>query len=182
MKKVAIIFLFFVPVFIQAQVLSCNTKRIKETNNEKWEKVDYKLRVYEFADSNILLETIKNLSFNPNVDTISKAFLCMQFKPSGQDTVIANITYLEKPYLLDDLKGCCLVAGHYFLITGIMPSFLIPTKSVASFNYLSHKITWAKYGKKKYEIEDMGDDSAPQWKIEYSGENVRLIEYFDIGD
>ncbi len=183
MRKVIIFLVFFSPLFIQAQVVSCHKTELKKTQTDKWEKVNYGLRVYEFTDSTILRDIINILSFNPDVDSIRTKsddvthILEMRFRQGGQDTVICNVAYLELPYLLEDLGGCCLISGYYVLLVGAIPSFLTPTKEVASFSYLSHKIY--TYG---FEMEEMGDDSVPQWVLGFYEKKVRLLRYYGFED
>lgn len=128
MRKVIIFLVFFSPLFIQAQVVSCHKTELKKTQIDKWEKVNYGLRVYEFTDSTILRDIINILSFNPDVDSIRTKsddvthILEMRFRQGGQDSVICNVAYLELPYLLEDLGGCCLISGYYVLLVGAIPS------------------------------------------------------------
>lgn len=173
------------PLFVHSQVVSCNTTELKRTKNDRWERVNYKVRIYEFADSNMLRETMHILSLDSQVDSIRTTsqkvtfIMNMSFKQSNQDTIICRVLYYNLPYMIEDLKGCCIIAGYYVQISGIVPWFLIPTKKTASFSYLSHKISLFNEGDKRYEIEEMGDDSCPQWKIRYYDHNVHLIDHVE---
>ena len=186
MRKIFILLCFMFPLFVQSQVVSCSKTELKRTKNDRWERVNYKLRIYEFADSNILREIMHILSFDTQADSIHTTsqkvtfIMNMSFKQCYQDTIICRVLYYDLPYMLEDLKGCCIIAGYYVQISGIVPWFLIPTKNTASFSYLSHKISLYNQGEKRYEIEDMLDDRAPQWKIEYHGNKVRLISHIPV--
>lgn len=174
------------PLFVQSQVVSCSKTELKRTKNDRWERVNYKLRIYEFADSNMLRETMHILSLNPQVDSIRITsqkvtfIMNMSFKQCNQDTINCRVLYYDLPYMLEDLKGCCIIAGYYVQISGIVPWFLTPTKNTASFSYLSHKISLYNYGEKRYEIEEMGDDSVPQWHLTFFDKKVRLLKYIGI--
>lgn len=185
MKKNVILSCFLIPVFAYSQVVSCHKTELKRTKSDRWERVNYELRMYEFADSNILRKTMQIFSMDSIANSIPTKsekvtfIMTMSFKQCGYDTVICRVAFLELPYMLENLKGCCLIAGKYVQIKGIVPYFLTPTKKTASFSYLSHKISLFNDGDKRYEIEEMGDDSCPQWKIVYSGNNVQLIDYVE---
>ena len=180
---ITFIMLVFSPITLRAQVVGCKKTEIKKTKTERWEKVKYGLRVFEFKDSTLLRETIQILSLKPKDDSIPvdsknvKSILVMRFEQGGGDTITCHVSYLEKPFIYDELKGCCLISGYYVQIEGIIPFFLTPTKEVATFSYLSHKFNMGNYGGVTWELEDMGDDSLPQWKLIFSEKKVRLLEY-----
>ncbi len=186
MRKLFVLLCLMFPLFVHSQVVSCNTTELKRTKNDRWESVNYKVRIYEFADSNMLRETMHILSLDSQVDSIRITsqkvtfIMNMSFKQSNQDTIICRVLYYNLPYMLEDLKGCCIIAGYYVQISGIVPWFFTPTKNTASFSYLSHKISLYNQGEIRYEIEDTGDDSAPQWKIAYHGNQVQLISHIPV--
>lgn len=187
-RFVLIILLGFFPSFIWAQVLFCHKTEIKKTKTDKWEKVNYGVRLFVIEDTAIIRETARILLLNSPNDSIQiesgmvTHILTMWFKPKGGDTLICNVSYSEKPFLYEDLKGCCLISGHYVQLVGTIPSFFRPTKESAVFSYLSHKIYMGNYNGIDFELEEMGDDSIPQWNLEYAGKNVRLIDYHGIND
>ena len=139
MKKIIILSCFLIPVFTYSQVVSCHKSELKRTKSDRWERVNYKLRMYEFADSNILRKTMQILSMDSIADSIPiksekvTFIMTMSFKQSGYDTVICRVAFSELPYMLGTLKGCCLIAGKYVQITGIVPYFLTPTKKLRLF-------------------------------------------------
>ena len=184
MRKIFILLFFMFPLFVQSQVVSCSKTELKRTKNDRWERVNYKLRIYEFADSNILREIMHILSFDTKVDSIHTTsqkvtyIMNMSFKQCYQDTIICRVLYYDLPYMLEDLKACCIIAGYYVQISGNVPWFLIPTKNTASFSYLSHKMSLYNQGEIRYEIEDTGDDRTPQWIIGVFNKNVRLLNYY----
>lgn len=184
MKRfVFVILLGLSPSYIWAQVVFCHKTELKKTKTDKWEKVDYTVRQFAFEDTAILRETARILSFNLLVDSIYLEsekvtyILTMRFNSKGGDTLVCDVSYSEKPFLFENLKGCCLISGYYVQLVGTIPSFIKPTKDVASFSYISHMINWGDF-----ELEEMGDDSVPRWTIEYTGKNVRLLSYYGIDD
>lgn len=187
-KYIVIILLGLFPSYIGAQVVHCHKTEIKKTKTDKWEKVNYGLRLFAFEDTAILRETAKILLFNSPIDSIhieSKKvthILTMRFKPSGGDTLVCTVSYSEKPFLYEDLKGCCLISGYYVQLVGTIPSFFRPTKDIASFSYQSRKIIMGNYNGIDFELEEMGDDSVPQWNLEFAGKNVRLLDYHGVND
>ena len=183
MKRFVFVILLGLSPSIWAQVVFCHKTELKKTKSDKWEKVSYAVRQFAFEDTAILRETAHILLlYSPN-DSIQiesgmvTHILTMWFKPKGGDTLICNVSYSEKPFLYEDLKGCCLISGHYVQLVGTIPSFFRPTKESASFSYISHMINWGDF-----ELEEMGDDSVPRWTIEYTGKNVRLIDYHGFND
>ena len=173
---------------VQAQVVSCHKTELKKTSTDWWGKVDYEVRLYEFADSTVVNEIQKILSLKADVDSICNKsemvtdILTMRFEKNNDGAIICHVRYSEKPFLHDDLIGCFIMANHYIQIRGAIPSFLNPTKTTANFSYFSHKINLANYNGRKFEIEEMGDDSAPQWTIEITDGNVELLRYYGIDD
>lgn len=189
MKRFLLIILLGIfPSFVWTQVLFCHKTEIKKTKTDKWEKVDYGVRLFVFEDTATLRETAHILLLNSPNDSIHiesgmvTYILTMMFKPKGDDTLICNVSYSEKPFLYEDLKGCCLISGHYVQLVGTIPSFFRPTKEIVSFSYLSHKINIGIYHGIGFELEEMGDDSVPAWNLEYVGTKVRLIDYYGIDD
>lgn len=187
MRKVVILLLvLFSASLLRAQVLSSHKTVIRNSKTQRVERVNYQVPLYEFADSAILLSTIRLLSFDPAVDTIRiksdkvTYILTMRFEQGGGDTIVCHASYSESPYIYDDLQGCCLIAGYYVQIIGLLPPFLVPTKETVSFSYVSYKLCF-----EQFELEEMGDDSAPHWVIGFSGNDVTLIKYYPyrpIGD
>ncbi|MCR4828529.1 MAG: hypothetical protein K5864_03600 [Bacteroidales bacterium] len=182
--KIILILIIFFPLSLQSQVVFCNKYEIKKTTTDRWERVNYGLRIFEFNDSTILRETIHVLSLSHDVDSIHiksenvKEILVMWFKEGCGDTVTCRARYSEKPFVYDELKGCCLISGYYVQLAGTIPSFMTPTKDIATFSYLSHMIVMGNYDGFIWEMEEMGDDSIPQWNIEYFQNKVRLINYY----
>lgn len=189
MRKLVVLLVVLFPFFVQAQVVSCHKTTLKKSETDTWEKVNYNLRIFEFKDSTVLREITKILQFNLLFDSDIRvksekvtSILTMWFKQSSPDTLICQASYSDKPYLYDELRGCCLMACYYVQLVGAIPSFLTPTNDVASFSYLSHKVKMGNYDGFEWELEEMGDDSVPQWIIEFSNKNVRLLRYYGVDD
>ena len=106
----------------------------------------------------------------------------MQFEQVGDDTLVCHAYYSDLPYMQENLRGCCLIDGHYVQIIGVIPPFMTPTKSTTSFSYISHKLILGEYNGRVFYFEDMGDDRAPQWDISYSRGAVQLLKYHGIND
>ena len=187
-RFITIILLGLFPSYLWSQVVFCHKTEIKKTKTDKWEKVNYGVRIFEFEDTVILRETAQILLLNSSNDSIHiessrvTHILTMWFKIKGDDTLICNVSYSEKPFLYEDLKGCCLISGHYVQLVGTIPSFFRPTRDIASFSYLSHKINMGNFNGIDFELEEMGDDSIPRWNLEYAGKKVRLLDYYGIDD
>ncbi|MBO4588641.1 MAG: hypothetical protein J5711_07090 [Bacteroidales bacterium] len=189
MRKIVILILFSLSAsIIQAQVVSCHRKVLRRTKTEKVERVNYRLCLYEFSDTAILRKTMCILSLNPIADSIRRKsekvtyILTMQFEQVGDDTLVCHAYYSDLPYMQENLRGCCLIDGHYVQIIGVIPPFMTPTKSTTSFSYISHKLILGEYNGRVFYFEDMGDDRAPQWDISYSRGAVQLLKYHGIND
>lgn len=189
MRNVVILMLvLFSASLLRGQVLSCHKTVLKNSKTQRVERVNYKVPLYEFADTAILRKTMCILSLNPIVDSIHRksekvtCILTMRFDQVGDDTLVCHAYYSDLPYMQQNLRGCCLIDGHYVQIIGVMPPFMTPTKSTTSFSYISHKLILGEYNGRVFDFEDMGDDRVPQWFIGFSGNDVTLIEYFPIGD
>lgn len=186
MKKTLLIIVSVLPLFAQSQVTYCQKTIQKKSTVDKWEKVNYRLRIYEFIDSTLLQRTAQLLSLNPDCNRVIENgetitwILTMSFKKEGKDTMVCNVTYSEKPYMYPRLMGCCMIGGRYAQIVGDTPKFMKPTKNTKAFSYISHKIFMGKYNGVEYETEEMGDDSVPQWILEYDGKDVTLLKYYGV--
>lgn len=188
MKNTLLFVVSVLPFFAQSQVTYCHKSIQKKSAVEKWEKVNYRLCIYEFIDTTLLQRTAQLLSLNPKCDRGSENsetitwILTMSFKKEGKDSMVCNVTLSEKPYLYPGLMGCCLIGGRYAQIVGDTPTFMKPTKNTAAFSYISHKVFMGKYNGAEYEREEMGDDSFPQWELKFLGEDVQLLKYYGIDE
>lgn len=183
-RNIVLILLLILPLYIWSQVVSCQKRVLKSTRDSRTEMVDYHIRIFEFVDSTMLMKTMQLLSIAPVTSSISleskkvKSILTMTFVRENDSTWSCDVCYSGKPFMYDDLWGCCLISDQYVQLAGDIPSFLTSTKQTASFSYLSHKLIMGGYKGKTFEIEEMGDDSVPRWKLEYCGCDVRLSGYW----
>lgn len=178
--RIIFFLLSLLPIYIQAQVVSCRITELNKTEIDKWEKVDYSLRIFEFKDTSLLKEVVQIISSEKiENDSIlgknneSDGILSMRFELGGGDSLFCHIEYSDKPYLYNNLNGCCLIDGNYAQIIGVVPYFLTPLNAIASFTYIRHII-----GDSEIALEEMGDDSLPKWVLVFLQKNVQLLKYY----
>lgn len=178
--RIIFLLLFLLPIHIQAQAVSCRITELNTAGIDKWEKVDYSLNVFEFKDSSLQKEIVQIISSekNENDSILGKndgtgGILSMRFELGREDSLFCHIEYSDKPYLYNNLIGCCLIDGYYVQILGVVPYFLTPLNEIASFTYTRHII-----GDGEIALEEMGDDSLPKWVLLFSRKHFLLLKYY----